>query len=465
MTLNNLNFILPHNYKPYEWQIPIAANFQNGKEVWMTIHRRGGKDLFSFCQCLLPQALKRPGTYQYIWPTLKQGRDSFWEGKDEEGRDILDYYIPQELIQHRDNADMKLTLYAIGGTSQIQVFGTNGGQFEALRGKPSNGAVLSEEAYQDPRGSQVIAPMLLKTGGFLVHNSTPNGNNHYKAGYYLAKNNPNCYTILATVIDTYGHDHKPLVTQEAIQSERDKGRTDDFINQEYYCSFMQGVEGTFLGKQLQICRNDGRINNNIHYDENTPVYTAWDLGVADFMSIIFYQLVGNEIRIIDYYENSGYSFVHYAQMLKDKDYYYGGHYAPHDIRVREMGSNNSKEDRAISRLEKAEEVGIDFDIIPMITFESGVENSRAILGRCYFNEGKTKLLLTHLEQWGRRWNDTVQEYSDFEYKSIHSHAGAAFRYMSTVVVEETHHAGGEDIEWDRQQEEEAMSRANPYTGY
>jgi hypothetical protein len=461
----DLDILLPYNYKEYEWEIPAVKAFREGKEIWLVLHRRGGKDALSFSRFLLPTAFKKPGSYQYIFPTLKQGRDTFWEGKDEDGRDILDYYIPKEMIIKPDNADMKLTLRAIGGTSTIQIFGTNSGQYETLRGKPSNGVVLSEEAYQDPRALDVLKPMLLKTGGFLVHNSTPNGNNHFKAGYYYAKNNPDCFCLFKTIRDTFDHQGNPLITEADIQKERERGKTEDYIQQEYYCSFMQGVEGTYLGKQLQICRNDGRINNNIHYDENTPVYTAWDLGVADFMSIIFYQLVGNEIRIIDYYENSGYSFVHYAQMLKDKDYYYGGHYAPHDIRVREMGSNNSKEDRAISRLEKAEEVGIDFDIIPMITFESGVENSRAILGRCYFNEGKTKLLLTHLEQWGRRWNDTVQEYSDFEYKSIHSHAGAAFRYMSTVVVEETHHAGGEDIEWDRQQEEEAMSRANPYTGY
>ncbi len=462
--------ILPYHYLEYEWQRPLVKAFKDGKEIYLVLHRRGGKDAWCWNRVLIPSALQKPGTYQLTFPTLKQARDTIWEGKDEKGRDILDYYVPRGAIVKPDNADMKLTLRVRGGTSTIQLFGTNKGQYEALRGKPSNGLVRSEAAYQDPRGLDVMRPMLLKTGGFLVHNSTPNGNNDFKRGYYHAKNdylakgeNSDYFVMLKTIADTYDHEGKPLITEADIQKERDRGKTEDYIQQEYYCSFMQGIEGTYLGKQLQKVRDEGRISRHIRYDENTPVYTAWDLGVADFMSIIFFQLIGNEIHIIDFYENSGYSFLHYAKILKEKGYYYGGHYAPHDVMAREMGTSN-KQERAMSRLEKAEEVGIEFEKIDLITFESGVENARSILPRCFFNEEKTRLLITHLEQWGRKWNDTVQQYSDFEDRNVHTHAGAAFRYMSTVVVEETHHASNEYAQWDRRQEAIAASRTNPYTG-
>jgi len=455
----DFNYNSPWNFKPYKWEIPIIKAFEKRLEIWMTLHRRAGKDLLSFCHFLLPEAFEHPGTYQYIWPTLKQGRDSFWEGKDEEGRNVLDYYIPKEIIIKPDNADMKLTIHAIGGSSQIQVFGTNKGQYVALRGKPSNGAVFSEFAFQDPRGESNVSPMLAKTGGWAVYDSTPNGNNHYKQGFYNAKSNPDCFAILKTVEETFGHDGKRLVTEAAIQKERDKGKTEDFINQEYYCSFMQGVEGTYLGKQLQQARNEGRISPNIHYDENFPVYTAWDLGVADFMSIIFYQVIGNEVHIIDYYENSGYSFVHYAHVLKDKGYYYGGHRAPHDIKVREMGSTNSRQERALSRLEKAAEVGIEFEIMPIITFESGVENARSVLRRCHINEVTCKVLIVHLEQWGRKWNDIAQQYSDFEDRNVHTHGGSSFRTMATVVTEETH-----AVEYDDDDSAYLQKISNPYTG-
>lgn len=464
----NLDIPLPYHYKEYDYQIPIIKAFFDNLEIWMNIHRRGGKDLLCFCRFLLPSAFKRPGTYPYIWPTLKQGRDAIWEGKDEKGRDVLNYYVPREMIIKADNADMKLTVRAIGGTSQIQIFGTNNGQYEALRGKPANGAVFAEHSRQDPRGAEVVAPMLLKTDGWGVYNSTPNGNNHFKSGYYMAKNNPNlCYAIKATVEDTYDHQGNRLVTEADIQKERDKGKTEDYINQEYYCSFNQGIEGTYLGKQLQIATNEGRMLS-LAYDESIPINTAWDLGVGNFMCILFYQTIGNWVHILDYLEATGYSFVYYAQKLKDrqenKGYFYGKHYAPFDIKDREMGSLDHKETRALTRQEKAEKIGIDFEEIDKTSFENSIDNAQVIMRRCRFNTDSkgVRLLISHLEQWGKKWNDIAQEYGKFEAPTIHTHAGSAFRYMSTVIMEETHNVENYDEE---REDREIATKCRPYTGF
>ncbi len=447
----DLQIDLPYNYTEYKWQIPIIQAFFDNKEIWMNIHRRGGKDLLCFCRFLLPEALKRPGTYHYIWPTLKQGRDAIWEGKDEEGRDFLKYYVPQDMIIRKDNQDMKLNVYSVGGTSQIQIFGTNKQQYEALRGKPGNGAVYAEYSRQDPRGRDVVSPMMRKTDGFEVYNSTPNGNNHFKSGYYTAKSNPkNSYHITATVEDTFDHNGNRLVTEEAIQRERDNNRTEDYINQEYYCSFNQGIEGTYLGKQMQIATNEGRMLG-LAYDETIPINTAWDLGVGDFMAIIFYQMIGNWVHVLDYVEATGYSFVYYAQKLKEKHddfgFYYGTHYAPFDIKDREMGSLDHKEVRALSRQEKAEKIGIIFEEVEKTGFDNSVDNARAIMRRCKFNTDSdgVLLLISHLEQWGKKWNDINQEYGDYEDNNVHKHGGAAFRYMSTIVTEETHMSGYDDV--------------------
>ena len=448
-----LDINLPYNYKEYGWEIPIVRAFFDNKEVWMNIHRRGGKDLLCFCRFLLPTAFKVPGTYPYVWPTLKQGRDAIWEGKDEDGRDILKYYVPQDMIIKKDNQDMKLTVYAVGGTSQIQIFGTNKQQYEALRGKPANDAVFAEYARQDPRGAEVVGPMLVKTNGRAIYNSTPNGNNHFKKGFMMAKGNPNCFSITATVEDTFDHKGNRLVTEADIQKERDKGKTEDYINQEFFCSFNQGIEGTYLGRQMQQVANDGRILG-LAYDETVPVNTAWDLGVGDFMSIIFYQMIGNWVHILDYLEATGYSFVYYAQKLKErneeKGYFYGTHYAPFDIKDREMGSLDHQEVRALSRKEKAEKIGIVFDDVERTSFQNSVDNARAIMRRVKFNSDSkgVNLLISHLEQWGKKWSDINQEYGDFEDLTVHKHAGAAFRYMSTVVTEETHLTDYDDIPED-----------------
>jgi len=459
----DLEIPIPYNYKEYDWQQPIVEAFFDNKDIWMNVHRRGGKDLLSFCRFLLPSALKRPGTYPYIWPTLKQGRDAIWEGKDETGRDFMKTYVPSELIVRMDNQDMKLTVQSVGGTSQIQIFGTNKLQYKDMRGKPANGAVFSEFSRQDPRGRDVITPMIRKTNGWEVINSTPNGNNHFKRGYDSADRNPKYnYTITATVEDTFDHDLKRLVTEEAIQRERDNDRTEDYINQEYMCSFNQGIEGTYLGRQMQLAANDGRMLG-LAYDESVPINTAWDLGVGDFMSIVFYQMIGNWVHILDYVEATGYSFLYYAHKLRErttqKGFYYGTHYAPFDIKDREMGSD-SEEIMALSRKEKAERIGITFDEVERTSFANSVDNARAILRRCKFNTDSkgVQLLITHLEQWGKKWSELNQEYADFEAPNIHKHGGAAFRYMATVVTEETHLANYDDIDDDY------VKRCDEFTG-
>ena len=421
---------LPYNYKEYEWEIPTVNAFKKGKEIWMNQHRRSGKDLLCFCRFLLPSALQRPGTYHYIWPTLKEGRDGFWEGKDEEGRDILNYYIPPGAIFKRDNQDMKLFLNAQNGTSLIQVFGTNGEQWTALRGKPGNGAVLTEYAYQDPRGLAVVSPMIVKTKGFLVFNSTPNGQNHFQKGYDLAEKNPRAFAVTKNVDHTYGHDGLRLITPEQIEEERKAGRSEDFINQDYYCSFNQGIEGTYIGRALQQVKADGRITR-VPYEPSLLVDTYWDLG-GDKMTVWFVQQLGKEIRVFDYEEATASTFGYWRRIFDEKKYLFGQHYAPFDIGVHEMVG---KEEKAQTRLDWAAKVNINFVLVPDASFQNSVDAARGILPLCWFDEEKTKLGRVHLEQWGRVWNSIEQRYTDNEKRDLHTHAGAAFRYMAISVRE------------------------------
>lgn len=67
---------------------------------------------------------------------------------------------------------------------------------------------------------------------------------------------------------------------------------------------------------------------NVPYDPSMEVITAWDIGVGDATAIIFVQRYGMELRVIDYYENSGEGLAHYVRVLREKGYTYGRAYAP-----------------------------------------------------------------------------------------------------------------------------------------
>ena len=56
----------------------------------------------------------------------------------------------------------------------------------------------------------------------------------------------------------------------------------------------------------------------VPYDPSVGVTTAWDLGIGDSTAIFFAQWVGQEVRIIDYYENSGVGLDHYAKELSSR---------------------------------------------------------------------------------------------------------------------------------------------------
>ena len=133
-------------------------------------------------------------------------------------------------------------------------------------------------------------------------------------------------------------DDTGLISKEELEDAR-KVMTEDEFNQEFYCSFEAAIKGAYYAKQLAEAREEGRITE-VLWNKSMPVYTFWDLGVSDSTSIGFFQKIGSEWHLIDYYEASGEGLQHYLEVLQNKKYIYKGHYAPHDIEVRELGTGN-----------------------------------------------------------------------------------------------------------------------------
>ena len=101
-------------------------------------------------------------------------------------------------------------------------------------------------------------------------------------------------------------------------------------------------QGGLLHEAFLAARKEGRITR-VPYDPLLPVDTDWDLGIGDRTRIWFSQSSpAGEVRLIDFYENSGEGLPHYIQVLKDRDYVYGHFWAPHDIRVKELGTGKSR---------------------------------------------------------------------------------------------------------------------------
>lgn len=185
-------------------------------------------------------------------------------------------------------------------------------------------------------------------------------------------------------------------------------------------AFKVAQDGSYYARAFQDIYRNNRICS-VPYEANLPVYTAWDLGMSDETAIWFFQFYGKEIRVIDYYENNGEGLGHYANVLRERNYKYARHFAPHDIAVRELGSG-------ISRMETARKLGIRFDRIPTnVDVMGGIENCREMLQYCWFDEVKTEAGRKCLEAYKKEWDEKHACYKTQPLHDWSSHGADAFR--------------------------------------
>jgi len=280
------------------------------------------------------------------------------------------------------------------------------------------GCVFSEWSLQNPAAWDYVRPILAENGGWAVFIYTPRGKNH---GYTLldtARAFPDVWHTEVLDVETTKAIAPAVLNQEYDEIFRKDG-TDALYQQEYMCSFEVPIQGSYYAKQLMLADEEGRIAS-VPYDMNTPVHTSWDLGIDDSMSIWFFQIVGQEIHFIDYYESSGEGINYYIKYLTDKPYIYGRHFAPHDIKVRELGTGKS-------RYETAKSLGITFEIGKNLAVVEGIQAVRNSLSRCWFDKEKCDRGLSALRSYHKEWDEENQVFKNRAEHDWSSHGADSFR--------------------------------------
>lgn len=397
-------------FKPRPYQIPILDAILNKgyKKVIAILPRRAGKDLTAW-NVMIRAAVMRVGVYFYVFPTYSMGRKILWDSITNDGQRILDY-LPEELIASKNEQQMRIRLT---NGSMIQVIGSDNYD-NSLVGTNPLGIVWSEYALTDPRAYQFARPILTANDGWSLMISTPRGKNHLWELYQIAIHNPDWFAYKLTVEDTQ---HISLAD---IEKERQE-LSDDLIMQEYYTSFEMGVEGAFYAKYLDRMRLKGQVGQ-VPWEPGFKVNTAWDIGVRDSTSIIFFQVVGQTVRIIECYEKSKEGLEHYINILESKPYSYGKHIAPHDIRVREFGSG-------ITRWEKARQLGVTFTMSNDVGLMDGIEAVRTTLPKVWIDEKNAGFLVKALENYRQEYDSKKKIYKSQPLHNEFSHMADAMRYL------------------------------------
>ena len=406
---------VPVNWRPRPYQMDLWSFMEGGgKRAVAVWHRRAGKDSTALNWTVV-SAFKRPGIYWHLLPTYNQGRKIVWDGRTKEGVAFRDAW-PKQAIKSENNTEMKLELE---NGSIWQVVGTD--NVDRLVGANPVGCVFSEYSLQDPRAWDYVRPILAENGGWAIFIYTPRGRNHGYEIAEMARKNPRWFSQTLSVKDT------GVLSDDVIQEERDAGMPEEMVQQEYFCSFDSGLVGSYYGSQMAKALEEGRITA-VPYEPRLDVHTVWDLGVGDSTAIWFYQIHGFEIRVIDYYENSGEGLPHYIQIIRDKDYLYGTHFGPHDLEVRDFTTGKSRKDTAA-------QLGIKFRIVPKLPVEDGIDAVRNLLRRCYFDEQRCVRGIEALRQYKKSWNDKMRCYNNQPDHDWTSHAADAFRYLAISLRE------------------------------
>ena len=418
--------LLPYMWEPREYQLPSWSYMEGeeeGKRAVIVAHRRWGKDLLGI-NMVACKSQERVGLYWHLLPTYKQGRAIVWNGATRDGRRFLDHF-PKNLVAGENSTEMRITFT---NGSMYQVVGTENPNL--LVGTNPIGCIFSEYSLHDPAAWNYIRPILLENGGWAVFIYTARGRNHGFTMKEMAGKNKRWFLQVSVAGDagTKKNDGTPVFSDAAIQEERDTGMPEEMIQQEYFCSFDAPMVGAYYGSQMLAADKSGRILDRIPHEPRLPVETWWDLGMDDSTTIWFVQRVATEVRLIDYYTNSGEGLTHYAKVLAGQtdgghhrsSYFYGIHLGPHDIEVRELGTGKS-------RREVAKGLGIKFKVGKKHEVRDGIESVRTLLPRCYFSKERCQPGIDALCGYRKEWDEDNKLFKDHPVHDWTSHGADAFR--------------------------------------
>lgn len=406
---------IPYNFKPREYQRGLynclAQGYTRGIAV---MHRRAGKDKVCI-NIMAREAFKRVGSYFYILPYYTQARRIVWEGLDKDGFRLIDHF-PKQLITRKDNQQMTLEL---ANGSFVRFLGSD--NIDSIVGTNPVGVIFSEFSLHKVDAWNYLRPILIENGGWALFNGTPRGKNHMYRLLEAAKQDPTWYWDVKTIDDT------GVMTAEQVEQEIQTGMPRALALQEFYCSFDAAMVGSYYGEAIAQIDQLHHITQ-VPWDPSYPVSTFWDLGVSDMTVVGCFQQIDNKINIIDVIADNGKGLEYYVKELNAKPYSYGYHILPHDVRVRELGTGES-------RIETLDKLGLRrLTVAKKVSVEDGIHAARNLIHKCWFDDIRTAKLIEALKQYRASWDPEKECYG----APIHdwaSHYADAFRMLAVALID------------------------------
>ena len=186
-------------------------------------------------------------------------------------------------------------------------------------------------------------------------------------------------------------------------------------------AFQASQEGNWYAMQMKELYDTGHITN-VSYDKALPVYTAWDLGQADFTAIWFFQITrSGDINVIDYFQGRDKPLDQLTTILQSKRYNYSTCIFPFDA--------NARDRAGITFVTQARNFGWTGVVLEPHGLRDGINLVRNTLGKCWFDKNKCVDGLLALENYKKKWSPIIGGWSSEPLHDEYSHGADAFRYL------------------------------------
>ena len=206
-----------------------------------------------------------------------------------------------------------------------------------------------------------------------------------------------------------------------------KGRDIEAYNNVWEGIPRQTVDGAIFAKEVTMAELEGRICN-VPYDATKPVHAVFDLGWADQTAVWLLQFIGQETRLLRYFEDSQQTISYYLAKLQSFGYVYDTIWLPHDAKAKSLGTGKSIE-------EIVRATGMKVQILERVPVADSINAARTIFNKCYFDRQNTEEGLQCLRRYRYDVDADTKMFSAKPLHDEYSHGADAFRYIGLMINE------------------------------
>jgi phage terminase large subunit len=202
--------------------------------------------------------------------------------------------------------------------------------------------------------------------------------------------------------------------------------------------------GSVYAVWMAKAHEQGRVIEGI-FDPNVEVHTAWDLGYDDMTAIWFWQNVGKELRLIDYYEKNGQDIKHYCDYVrllgKKRGFKYGKHYVPHDAANKLLAAGGR------SIVQQAYTLGVKMSVVPATSQQNGIEAARKVLETSWFDPVACAKGMECLKAYEFPFDEDKKTFKSTPLHNWASHGSDAFEIIGQVLSDKIKSKPDKKVRW------------------